>query len=56
MNGLIASVLASIPAWGVTALLSGHVDDGTEMIVSFVVWALCFVPLFVWLKRMRDGG
>jgi hypothetical protein len=37
-------------------LLSGHVSDGANMVVSFVVWAVVFVPAFVWVKRLREGG
>jgi hypothetical protein len=55
VNSLIASLLASFPAWGVEALLDGHVSDGTGMIVSFLVWGAVFVPAFVWIKRMREG-
>ncbi len=56
MNSLLATIMASIPAWGITALLDGHVSDGTGMVVSFVVWAVLFVPAFVWVKRLREGG
>jgi uncharacterized membrane protein YeiB len=55
MTGLIASVLASFVAWGVSALLGGHISQGTDIVLGFVVWAVAFVPTFVWLKRLRDG-
>jgi len=56
MTSLLASVLASLPAWGLSALLSGHVSDATDMIVSLVVWSALFVPAYVWVKRLREGG
>jgi hypothetical protein len=55
MIGLIASVLASLPAWGLSAILDGHVSQGTDMVLGFIVWSIAFVPLFVWLKRLREG-
>ena len=56
MTSILASVIASLVAWGVTALLGDHVSFATETVVSFVVWAIVFVPTFVWVKRLRDGG
>jgi hypothetical protein len=56
MTGLIASVLASLVAWGVSALLDGHIGTGTDLVLGFVVWAVVFVPTFVWVKRLREGG
>ncbi len=56
MTGLIASVLASLPVWALSALLHGHVSDATEMIVTFVLWAVLFVPAYVWVKKLREGG
>jgi len=56
MTGILASVVASLVAWGVSALLEGHVSGATDAIVGFVVWAVVFVPCFVWVKRLREGG
>ncbi len=56
MTSLIASILASIPAWGLGALLEGHVSEGTGLIIGFVAWAVFFVPAFVFVKRLREGG
>jgi hypothetical protein len=55
MTGMIASVLASLPAWALSALLEGHVSVGVDMVLGFVVWSICFIPTFMWLKRMREG-
>lgn len=55
MNSLVASIIASLVAWPVSALLDGHVSDATGMIVGFVLWAVVFVPCFVWVKRLREG-
>ncbi len=55
MTSLLASVLASLPAWALSAVLEGHVSDGTDMVLSFVVWGVCYVPAHVWIKRMREG-
>jgi hypothetical protein len=52
----LASVIASLVAWPVTALLSGTISDGANLVVGFVVSAIVFVPTFVWLKRLREGG
>jgi hypothetical protein len=54
--GILASVLASFAGWAVTVPLEGHVSDTTNLIVGFVVSGVVFVPSFVWIKRMRDGG
>jgi hypothetical protein len=56
VTAIIASILASLPAYGLSALLEGHVSESVDMVLSFVVWAVLFVPAFVWIKRMRDGG
>jgi uncharacterized membrane protein YeiB len=55
MTSLVASVFASLIAWGASAILDGHVSDTTGFVVSFVVWAVVFVPSFVWIKRLREG-
>jgi uncharacterized membrane protein YeiB len=55
MTGLVASIIASLAAWPVDLLLSGHVSDAVEYTVSFIVWAVVFVPSFVWIKRVREG-
>ena len=55
MTSLIASVMASLVAYGVSLLLDGHVSPATDFIVGFVVWSLVFVPSFVWVKRLRGG-
>jgi hypothetical protein len=52
---VIASVISSIAAWGVSALMSGHVSDTTDFVVSFVVGSVVFVPSFIYVKRLRDG-
>ncbi len=53
---MLASVIASLVAWPVTALLSGTISDGANLVVGFVVASVVFVPAFVLLKRLRDGG
>jgi hypothetical protein len=55
MVGLIASVLASLPAWGLSAVLDGHVSQGTDFLLSFVVWSIAYVPLYMWLKKLKQG-
>jgi uncharacterized membrane protein YeiB len=55
MTGLLASVIASFVAWGVSAVLDGHISATTDIVLGFVVWAIVFVPTFVWIKRLRDG-
>ncbi len=55
MTGILASVIASVVAWGVSAVLDGHISQTTDLVLGFVVWALVFVPCFVWIKRLRDG-
>ena len=55
MNALLATIVASLGAWGISALLSGHVSDTTDIVVSFVVSGIVFVPCFVWIKRVREG-
>jgi hypothetical protein len=55
MIGLLATIPASVVAWLVSAALGNHVSDATSFVVSFVVWAIVFVPLFVWIKGLRDG-
>jgi uncharacterized membrane protein YeiB len=54
--GILASVVASAVGWGITIVLEGHVSDTTNLIVGFVISSIVFVPSFVWIKRMRDGG
>jgi uncharacterized membrane protein YeiB len=56
VTALLASVLASLVTWPVTALLNDRVSDATNLVVGFVLWAVVFVPAFVWLKRLRSGG
>jgi uncharacterized membrane protein YeiB len=56
MTSLVASVMASLVAYGVSAALEGHVSQGTGFLVSFIVWSAVFVPSFVWVKRLREGG
>jgi uncharacterized membrane protein YeiB len=56
MAMLAASTIASIAAWLVDLALGHHVSEGSSYVVSFVVWAIVFVPTFVWIKRLRDGG
>jgi ABC-type thiamin/hydroxymethylpyrimidine transport system permease subunit len=55
MTGLVASVIASLAAWPVEYLLSGHVSDSVQYTVSFIVLAVVFVPSYVWIKRLREG-
>jgi uncharacterized membrane protein YeiB len=55
MTGLLASVIASLLAWVAEAVLAGHVSSTAEYVVSFVIWALVFVPSYVWIKRLREG-
>jgi hypothetical protein len=56
MTGLVASIAASIVAGLVEFLLSGlHVSETTGFVVSFIVWSVAFVPLYVWIKRLREG-
>jgi ABC-type thiamin/hydroxymethylpyrimidine transport system permease subunit len=54
MAGLAASVGASAVAYFFEWLLSGHVSEGVSFTVSFFVWAIVFVPSFVYLKRLRE--
>jgi uncharacterized membrane protein YGL010W len=56
LTSLLASVVASLVAWGLSALLDGHVSAVTDTVLGFVVWAVVFVPTFVAIKRVRDGG
>jgi len=56
MVSVIASIISSLAAWLVSAVLQGHVSDGTEMIVSFIVGSIVFVPSYIWVKRLREGG
>ena len=48
MIGLIASVLASLPAWGLSAILDGHVSQGTDMVLGFIDQAsiMSYAPLW----------
>jgi uncharacterized membrane protein YeiB len=55
MTSVLASVVASLVAWGVSALLEGHISTATDIVLGFVVWAVVFVPSFVWINRLRDG-
>jgi uncharacterized membrane protein YeiB len=55
MTGLVASVMASLVAWGFDFVLSGHVSETAQYVVSFIVWAVVFVPSYVWVKRLREG-
>jgi hypothetical protein len=55
VTSLVASVFASAVAWLVEVMLSGHVSDGTSMVVSFLVFGAVFIPSYVWIKRVRDG-
>jgi ABC-type thiamin/hydroxymethylpyrimidine transport system permease subunit len=56
MTTLAASTLASIAAWLIDRVLDGHVSETASYVVSFVVWAIVFVPSFVWIKRLREGA
>jgi uncharacterized membrane protein YeiB len=55
MTGLFASVAASLVAWLAELALAGHVSEVAEYAISFVVWAVVFVPTYVWIKRLREG-
>jgi uncharacterized membrane protein YeiB len=55
MTGLLASVAASLVAWLAELALSGHVSELTEYAISFAIWAVVFVPSYVWIKRLREG-
>jgi uncharacterized membrane protein YeiB len=55
VTSLIASVLASLPTWALSAVLDGHVSDTTNMLVGLVVWSILFVPAFIWVKKLREG-
>jgi hypothetical protein len=54
MTALLASVIASLACWLIDLVLSGHVEETTRYIVSFVVGSVVFVPAYIWIKRMRD--
>jgi uncharacterized membrane protein YeiB len=56
MTMLAASTVASLVAWLVELALGKHVSETASYIVSFVVWSIVFVPSFVWIKRLREGG
>ncbi len=56
MTTIAASAIASIVAWLVELALGGHISETSSYVVSFVVWAIVFVPTFVWIKRLREGG
>jgi hypothetical protein len=56
VTALLASILASIVTWPLTAVLEGHISTFANGVVGFVTWAIVFVPTFVWVKRLRDGG
>ncbi len=43
-------------AWAVSLAVEGHVSESTDIVLGFVVGAVVFVPSYVWLKRLRDGG
>jgi ABC-type thiamin/hydroxymethylpyrimidine transport system permease subunit len=54
MTALLASVISSLAAWLLDLVLSGHVEETTRYIVSFIVGSIVFVPSYVWIKRLRD--
>jgi uncharacterized membrane protein YeiB len=56
MTTLVASTVASIAAWLVDLALGKHVSETASYVVSFGVWAVVFVPSFVWIKKLREGG
>jgi hypothetical protein len=55
MTGILASLLASLPAWVLSAVLDGHVSMTVDLVLSFIVWSVAYVPIFIWLKRMKEG-
>lgn len=54
MTMIAASTIASIAAWLVDLALDRHVSETASYMISFAVWAIVFVPSFVWIKRLRD--
>jgi ABC-type thiamin/hydroxymethylpyrimidine transport system permease subunit len=55
VTALLASIIASLVAWLFDLVLSGHVAETTQYIVSFVVGSVVFVPSYIWIKRMKDN-
>jgi uncharacterized membrane protein YeiB len=56
MVALFASIIASLVAWLFDLVLSGHVSETTQYVVSFIVGSVVFVPSYVWIKRLKDGA
>ena len=55
MTALLASIIASLVAWLFDLVLSGHVAETTQYVVSFIVASVVFVPSYIWIKRIREN-